>query len=207
MAAPYRLTHLAITDSRPCRYAESYTGQPAKVGPDHTDCLHSCGLRDSRLWATLFVKNAFTTIFFAAIFIASTFRKSRGEIWSGLAEAPVHIGLASLFQAAVNILFPLALLETTSARALMLISANPLWAAVLGRFVLKERMAWPTIVALCIALGAIALVFIPSLVGGATEAEGAIHGDIIAIITGMPWQTCLMLRLPAELYLCHSLEG
>ena len=130
------------------------------------------------------MKNSLKTVFCGVVFAASNVRQDRHKIWQSLVEAPLHIGVASVLQASINVLYPVALLETTSARALMLISANPLWTAVLGSAVLKERMAWPTITALSIALGAIALVFVPSIVSGNNDGEGAIHGDVIALITG-----------------------
>jgi drug/metabolite transporter (DMT)-like permease len=68
----------------------------------------------------------------------------------------------------------------------MLISVNPLWAAVMGRVLLKEKMEWPTVVALAAALGAIALVFVPSLVndGNGGENDGSVRGDVIALVCG-----------------------
>jgi drug/metabolite transporter (DMT)-like permease len=80
----------------------------------------------------------------------------------------------------------------------MFISVNPLWAAVMGRVLLKERMEWPTLVALFVALGAIALVFVPSLIevgtAGEGESDGSVRGDIISLLCG----TCVAAFLTAN---------
>jgi len=67
------------------------------------------------------------------IFICVYISQGLRGVWRGVVlEAPGHMLLAAVLQACVNIGFPLSLLETTSARGLMLISVNPLWAAVFG---------------------------------------------------------------------------
>jgi hypothetical protein len=144
------------------------------------------------------VKSLFQGCNFAMVFLALNARRGRRAIWRGIAEAPVSIAVSALLQASVNVLIPLSLLETTSARALMFISVNPLWAAVMGRVLLNERMEWPTLVALAVALGAIALVFVPSLVDGGTAGEGqndgSVRGDIISLLCG----TCVAAFLTAN---------
>lgn len=180
----------------PRRYARSYTGDALPVDNGSKGCVSACGLSDARLWTTLMVKNCFQWCIFTSVFVASNARLGRHAIWRGITEAPMSIAVSSVLQAMVNVLFPLSLLETTSARALMFISVNPLWAAVMGRVVLKEKMEWPTLVALAVALGAIALVFVPSLVEGSTagENDGSVRGDIISLACG----TCVAAFLTAN---------
>jgi drug/metabolite transporter (DMT)-like permease len=78
----------------------------------------------------------------------------------------------------------------------MFISVNPLWAAVMGRVLLKEKMEWPTVVALVVALSAIALVFVPSIVndGKRGENDGSVRGDVISLVCG----TCVAVYLTAN---------
>jgi drug/metabolite transporter (DMT)-like permease len=88
--------------------------------------------------------------------------------------------------------FTTCLLETTAADAIMFASLNPLWAALMGCFFLKDKVAAHTMVAMVVAAGAVALAFLPSVLGGAKEEaelpKGAsgptLHGNLIALATG-----------------------
>ena len=110
---------------------------------------------------------------------------------SGLRAAPLHLLLAGCFQALVSWGFTVSFLETSAALALTFISLNPLWAALLGCVLLKERLPPRTVVALAAALGAVALVLAPSLVAGEQDehtGEGGrvTHvGNALALATGL----------------------
>ena len=102
------------------------------------------------------------------------------DMWRGVMVAPGRILAATVLQAVVNMGYPLALLLTTSARALMLISLNPLWAALLGRVLLKERLAPPTLLLLITSMCAVALVFAPNIFLG--DEEGGIAGAAVVVV-------------------------
>lgn len=84
--------------------------------------------------------------------------------------------LAAVLFTVSTIFFVLAITHTTVANTLVIIATAPLWAAILSRIFLKERIAPLTWIAILICVGGISLIFIGSLGGGSR------HGDIFALI-------------------------
>lgn len=83
--------------------------------------------------------------------------------------------------------FPLALQLTGSAEALLLISLNPLWAALIGWRFLGDALPLRTKLAVGGAMLSIALIFVPSLVGDADDGEHSstrLAGALVAVGTG-----------------------
>lgn len=114
------------------------------------------------------------------------------------------LALGALAQAGASIGFPLALIETTAAKALLLFSVNPLWASLIGRVVLNDPLNKATIAAVILALIAVLIVFVPDMVpstssssnrsnssltlpssAAAVDDNGTLHGDMIAVLTGV----------------------
>ena len=108
-----------------------------------------------------------------------------------------HIAVASVLQALVDIGFPVSIMLTKAARALLLISLNPLWAATFGAYFLRERLPRHTIVALVLATSGVLVVFVPEIIGDAAAApaatnssdsaavEASLPGDMVALVTGV----------------------
>ncbi len=101
-------------------------------------------------------------------------------LWRGGMAARVRsMGLPGLLAApafaAANILFVVALYNTSVANTLVLISTTPMFAAVLSVAFLKERLPWRTWIAVGCGMLAIAVI-----VGGDYEG-GTIVGDLAAI--------------------------
>ena len=59
---------------------------------------------------------------------------------AGIRSAPGPLLLAALFSSVTNIGFVVSLLKVDPAKALLLISLNPLWAALLGCALLGDRL-------------------------------------------------------------------
>jgi drug/metabolite transporter (DMT)-like permease len=102
-----------------------------------------------------------------------------------------HLLVGIPFHAGADIGFTLAFVLTSPANALLFTSLNPLWAAVLGRFFLDDRIPSHTAIALCFALCSIGIIFLPTIIGSGsdTSRDGEIgststKGDIIALATG-----------------------
>jgi drug/metabolite transporter (DMT)-like permease len=86
---------------------------------------------------------------------------------------------AGLAYAATMILFVIANKLTTSANAIMLQYSAPVWAALLGRLLLKERLRGEQWGALVFVMGGLVLFFKDGL------AAGSFAGDGIALISGI----------------------
>ena len=99
-----------------------------------------------------------------------------------------HFLAAALAQLAYQLSFTFCLLLTDAAKALLLISLAPLWAALFGVAVLREPLPCRTGCALALSLVAVGVVFTPRLLslqgGGYTAGPYSLAGDLLAIFTG-----------------------
>lgn len=123
-------------------------------------------------------------------------------LYRGLLEGPWHIAFSSMLQAAINVVFPIAFLETTAAKALLLMSLNPLWSAILSRLFIGDILPMPTIAAMLFAFVSICIVLVPPLIIDGMEGDdvelpglidglehsdgdhGTLLGDAISLLTG-----------------------
>jgi drug/metabolite transporter (DMT)-like permease len=86
---------------------------------------------------------------------------------------------AGLAYAATMILFVIANKLTASANAILLQYSAPVWAALLGWLLLKEKLHWEHWGALVFVMGGLVLFFKDGL------ASGSLAGDCIALISGI----------------------
>ena len=104
----------------------------------------------------------------------------------GQARGPWYFFVGMFTGAAIEISFTNMILKTTVARGMLFYSLNPMWSALIGRFILGDVLEAHTIVALVVSVGAIFLTFVPAIVLGSGTEEGASTlGDIIAIGAGL----------------------
>jgi len=87
---------------------------------------------------------------------------------------------------------------TTAARAMLFISLNPLWSALLGRLFLNERLEWRTVVALVFATLAVLFAFAPQ--DGQEDKQSSLLGDLIAMCTGISVSSLVVTIRAAALY-------
>jgi drug/metabolite transporter (DMT)-like permease len=86
---------------------------------------------------------------------------------------------AGLAYAATMILFVIANKLTASANAILLQYSAPVWAAVLGWLLFKEKLHWEQGGALVFVMGGLVLFFKDGL------ASGSLAGNVIALISGI----------------------
>lgn len=91
---------------------------------------------------------------------------------SGVASGLGHIALAAGLQALALIGFTLSFLLTDAATALLLISLNPLWAAILSWLVFGEALHLRTVIALTAASLSLLFVFLPDLIVPHHSSDG-----------------------------------
>ena len=159
---------------------------------------------------------AFKSLLIAAFTIFYVAHEQRGlsRLRRSVMIAPGRILLSSILQALVNVGFALSFYTTTAAKALLFISLNPLWAALLGWRLLGDALPPQTIAVMVVAGVAIMLVLVPPLVLDEASAEGALHGDMVAVATGISLATyitnnryCQKSRPGAALSLTPFLGG
>jgi drug/metabolite transporter (DMT)-like permease len=108
------------------------------------------------------------------------------QTFQDMSLSPKHIIVGTLFQSCMEFGFTSMFVFTTTARALLFYSLNPLWSALMGRIVLGDPLKWHTIITLVLAFFSVMLTFGSQVIMG-TQAESgsSIVGDFIAIGTGL----------------------
>ena len=85
---------------------------------------------------------------------------------AGVRAGPLHILLIAFFQGTISVLFPVCFQMTTTANALLLISLNPVWAALLGWRILGDLLSRRIIATLLASVACVCIIFIPPAVSG-----------------------------------------
>lgn len=86
-----------------------------------------------------------------------------GQLFRGLSTGVSHVALVAVTQGAAQLGFTLSFLLTDAATALLIISLNPLWAALLGFCCLRDALPCHTVCALLFACLSVGVVFLPDL--------------------------------------------
>lgn len=111
------------------------------------------------------------------------------KLWQSIVEGRRYYAVAVPVQACINICFTMSFAYNSAAHALLLINLNPLWCAVLGRFVLGDELPRPTKVALVAALGSMLVIFVPEIVVGGEDDDdtpaSTLKGNLISFFTGI----------------------
>eukprot|EP00929_Paragymnodinium_shiwhaense_P120910 TRINITY_DN92982_c0_g1_i1.p1 TRINITY_DN92982_c0_g1~~TRINITY_DN92982_c0_g1_i1.p1 ORF type:complete len:361 (-),score=65.43 TRINITY_DN92982_c0_g1_i1:353-1435(-) len=145
-------------------------------------------------WQTAFFKmNLIGLInFCSALYLGGGLRALRKSI----ASDPLALAFASLLQVGDQIGFTFSFLLTDTARAMLFISLNPMWAALMGYFLLGDHLPRRTIGLLATGIASTLVVFAPSLLAPKHQADAAglasasehqpetLLGDCIALATG-----------------------
>jgi len=108
----------------------------------------------------------------------------------GNKKPPPAFWAASFFFAATIYTLVIAIKLTTSANAILLQFGAPVWAAILGWFLIKEKIHWEQWGALVLVIGGLTIFFRNSLGGG------AFYGDALAVLSGILYgATSVFLRM------------
>ncbi len=129
-------------------------------------------------WTIAFWRSAFMALAVGGWLVGAnglrTWSVYRAMGWAGV--------LSGLLLAASFVMFILAITRTSVANAVVLQSAAPLAAALLGRVFLGERLTPPTLVAILVAIAGVALMFAGALGGGDLVGNALALG--VAIVFG-----------------------
>jgi len=117
---------------------------------------------------------------FMAIALFAGIRVYYGKSWIRHCRAIGWLGLLIAFLlGGRHIFFVIAVSYTTIANVVVIVSTTPLFAALFSAIFLKERTPLRTWIAILVALGGIAVIFVGSLGGG------TIPGDLLALVTAL----------------------
>ena len=122
----------------------------------------------------------------------------------GSCASPSHFAASAFCQLAYQLSFTFCLLLTDAAKALLLISLAPLWAALLGVLVLREPLPMHTVIALAASVVSVGLVFTPRLLphggGSGLQLGGSLVGDLLALFTGFAQGASLTVNRHAAVH-------
>ena len=122
--------------------------------------------------------------------INSNTNNSSSSTNNRVAAKPLRLAAFGLCYAATMLLFVAANKLTASANAILLQYTAPIWAALLGWFVLREKPRWEHWGALLIICTGMYLLFSSGI------AKGALAGDILALLSGIAFAAnSVVLRL------------
>ncbi|MDR2633148.1 MAG: DMT family transporter [Treponema sp.] len=111
----------------------------------------------------------------------------------GRASKPLPVFAAGLAYAATMITFVVANKLTTSANAILLQYSAPLWAAILGWVLIKEKLSWKHWGGLGLVIVGLVVFFKDSLGGG------TLSGDCLALLSGVFFgTTSVCMRMQKE---------
>ena len=173
----------------------------------------ACVTPDAMLlrWARLEGASAWQTAFFkmnivGSLNLCSALILAGGVhgLQKGVNSDPLALLFASLIQVGDQLGFTFSFLKNETARAMLFISLNPVWAALLGYFILGDKLPTRTLGLLGAGLVSSFIVFMPNLLGGSVDAELArtnaaqgvaavnaehqpatLLGDVISLATGL----------------------
>lgn len=94
---------------------------------------------------------------------AFIFEGTPAKLIEGASKSVWQLVFASCLIIFINMGFTISLLKCDAAKALLLISLNPLWAALMGKLLLGDSLAMRTVVAQALSLVSCLLVFVPAL--------------------------------------------
>lgn len=154
------------------------------VSPD-SFCVKFLSRSGVTPWCILVWKMLGTVVLSSTFVIVKHWGKLKPMVAS-LYVVKYNLVLSVLLQALVDILFTVCIVYTSAANTLLFLSLNPIWASLLGYFILKERIPRVTIVALAFAFGSILLIFVPTISGKQDEghSDTSTLGDLLALLAG-----------------------
>ena len=105
---------------------------------------------------------------------------------SGIRRNPRAVLTGSFLIVFINAGFTISLLKVNTAKALLLISLNPLWAALQGRLFLGDRLPAHTVVAQLSSLVSTILVYTPNLLAAFDDDSEDTASDLFDAIDIVP---------------------
>lgn len=134
-------------------------------------------LGEAGTWDIVFYRMAFQTLSLSAFLLAT------GRLRFSSLLRPANLGrdgwASACLLAAAQIGFVLAITNTSTANTLVLLATMPLFGAVLGWLLLRERVARRTIAAITLAMTGIFIIFADAV------GSGRLAGDLIALGTAL----------------------
>lgn len=130
-------------------------------------------------WDVVFWRTSLMSFALLA-FQAVRYRGRVLAVWRGIG---LHGVLSGLLIGSANVLFVLAMLNTTVADTLVIVASLPLMAAVAGWVLIKERVRRRTWLAIAVAFMGILVIFQGSF--GAGSLTGNIYAAVCALLMGL----------------------
>ena len=130
-----------------------------------------------------------------------------------MVHGPRHIVLGAMLQVTISVSLMISFMATLAARSLLFFALSPLWTAALSRVFLGDLVPWRTAMALLLAMGAMAVVFVPSYnaaplpptnatgAGSPSASDrGSLYGDLCGVLAGAALGAMMTLGRSAKLH-------
>lgn len=131
-------------------------------------------------WTIMTIRGLFTAG--ALLLLVAVLAPRTGSSFTGAFRTAPKVGfVVAVTSAAANMLFVYSITATHVANTLVILSATPLIAAIIGHFAFRERIVGSTWAASAIALGAIALIFSQDLTLGVGNLAALVAAVFLSI--------------------------
>lgn len=135
------------------------------------------GVEDAADWQVVFWRSGtMATVLFALLAV-----RKRGRVAAAFRAAGWPAVVAGLTLGTSNFTFSLAMIHTTIANALFINAGAPFVAAILSWLLLKETVAWATVVAMIVAFAGVGVMVVDGLVGG------EVFGNVMAVAAALTY--------------------
>lgn len=138
---------------------------------------------DIDLWTLMFLRGLFIAL---SLMTINLLIRKPGSMVAQIKDLDVYAWIIVILMAICSFSFVAAIQNTSVAHALIIVGAAPIFSAVLGFLIMKERVSWNTLLTICIVF--VGLIFVVY-----DQQQSHIIGDIYAFITGLGWAFILIL--------------
>ena len=138
---------------------------------------------DIDLWTLMFLRGLFIAL---SLMTINLLIRKPGSMVAQIRDLDVYAWIIVILMAICSFSFVAAIQNTSVAHALIIVGAAPIFSAVLGFLIMKERVSWNTLLTICIVF--VGLIFVVY-----DQQQSHIIGDIYAFITGLGWAFILIL--------------
>lgn len=131
------------------------------------------GVETASDWQVIFWRS----LWMAGIFAVAMTVRERGRLDRALRRAGPVVLVAGVILGIGNISFSLAILNTTVANALLILSASPFLSAIFAWLLMREAVGRTTLVAMVVALAGVGIMVFEGL------GAGRFFGNVMAVVT------------------------
>ena len=152
------------------------------------------------LWTLMFLRGLFITL---SLLVINLLMRPSLSIVQQIKDLDSYAWIIAVLMAISSFSFVASIQTTSVAHALIIVGTAPILSAVLGMYLLKQKVSANTWVTICIVFGGLFFVVYD-------QQQSSLLGDMYAFITGLAWAFVLILArksITKNMFLIMMLSG